>query len=157
VVTRIQGPGGGDVHLTSELSKGVFHLSAPPEDVWLALPTVFEELGVEITLRDPRTRTLGNNGFRMRRIGGARNSTFLDCGYGTTAVPHADAYEVTASLVTSLHPGEQGGTVMETLFAASARPREVSGGNIVCSSKGTLEERMLEVLTSLVGGTFPGG
>ena len=157
VVTRILGPGGGDVLLTSELSKGMFHLDAPPEEVWLALPDAFEGLGIEITYRHPGSMAMGNNNFRARRIGEARNSTYLDCGYGRTAIPHADAYEVTASLVTSLRPGEGGGTVMETLFAASARARDVSGGNISCSSKGTLERRMVEMLTELLGGTVSQG
>ena len=157
VVTRVQGPGGGDVYLTSELSKGVFLLSAPPEQVWVALENVFGDLGIEITYRNPQAQAIGNNQFRARRIGGARNSRYLDCGYGTTAIPHADAYEVTASLVASLRPGEGGGTVMETLFAASARAREVSGGTVSCTSKGVLERNMVEMLTSTLGGSAAGG
>jgi len=157
VVTRVQGPGGGDVYLTSELSKGVFRLSAVPEQVWIVLPSVFEELGIEITYRNPPAKAMGNNNFMARRIGGARNSRYLECGYGSTATPHADAYEVTASLVTALRPGENGGTVLETLFIASARARAVSGGNIRCSSKGTLERTMAEMLASRVGGSVSGG
>jgi hypothetical protein len=151
-VTRVQGPGGGDIHLTSELSKGVFQLAASPEEVWTVLPNVFEELGIEITYRNPGARALGNNQFRARRIGGERNSRYLDCGYGTTATPNADAYEVTASLVASLRPGEEeGGTVLETLLTASARAREVSGGSISCSSKGVLEKDMVDLLTTMLG------
>jgi hypothetical protein len=151
VVTRVQGPGGGDVYLTSELSKGVYHLAASPEEVWTVLPNVFEELGIEINYRNPAARGVGNNQFVARRIGGARNSRYLDCGYGATATPNADAYEVTASLMASVRPGEGGGTLLETLFTASARAREVSGGVITCNSKGVLERKLVEMLTSMMG------
>ena len=157
VVTRVQGPGGGDVLLTSELSIGTFQLGFPPEQVWIALPNVFEEMGIEITYENPGARATGNNQFRARRILGERNSRYLDCGYGSTATPYADSYEVTASLVASVRPGDAGDTVLETLFTASARAREVSGGNISCSSKGILERRMVEMLTSMLGGSPSGG
>ena len=157
-LTRIQGPGAGyDVHLTTELSKGVFHLNAPPDEVWAAMPAVYEELGIEINLRDPTARVVGNNNFRPRRIDGARNSRYLDCGYGSTAVPHADGYDVTASLIATVRSGDESGTLLETLFTGSARAREVSGGNVSCSSKGTLERRMVEILSSLVGADPSGG
>jgi len=148
---RIQWQGGGeDVHLTSELSKGTFHLEGSLEDVWSMAPGLFEELGVEINYQNPAGRAIGNNNFRLRRLGGVRNSRYLDCGFGSTAVPHADGYEVTASLVISFRPGEGGTTIMETLFAASARARDVSGGNVACTSKGTLESTMAEILAGML-------
>jgi len=153
VVTRVVGPGGGEVQLTSEISKGVFHLKAPLEEVWSGLPRVFGELGVEVTYQDPRVHGMGNNNFRARRMRGKRNSRYLDCGYGSTAVPNADAYDVTASLVTSLRSGEGGGSVLETLFQASARARDVSGGTIPCTSTGRLEREMADLLVSFVGGS----
>lgn len=146
VAMRIQGAGGGDVHFTSELSKGTFHLQWAVEEVWLVAPSVFEELGIEINYRISQGRAIGNSNFRVRRVDGARNSRYLDCGYGSTAVPNADGYEVTGSLITTFRPGEDGTTVMETVFTASARAREVSGGTIPCTSKGTLEQRMAEIM-----------
>ena len=152
VVTRVQGIGGGDVYTTSELSKGTFHFDAPPEQVWAVAPSLFEELGIEINYRIPSAKAIGNTNFRVRRIVGARNSRYLDCGYGRTAVPYADGYEVTGSLVTTFTPGEDGTTIMETLFTASARAREVSGGSVPCTSKGTLERAMAEILTEMLTG-----
>jgi hypothetical protein len=99
---------------------------------------------------------MGNNQFLARRIGGARNSRYLDCGYGATATPNADAYEVTASLMASVRPGEGGGTILETLFTASARAREVSGGVVSCNSKGVLERDMVDRLTTMLGGSGKG-
>ena len=152
VVTRVQGAGGGDVYLTSELSKGTFHFNAPPEQVWIVAPSLFEELGIEINYKIPSARAIGNTNFRVRRIGGARNSRYLDCGYGRTAVPNADGYEVTGSLISTFRSGEDGTTIMETLFTASARAREVSGGNVGCTSKGALERAMAEILTEMLAG-----
>ena len=147
---RIQGMEGGDVHLTSELSKGTFHLNGSPEEVWSLASELFEELGIEINYQNPAGRAIGNNNFRLRRIGGVRNSRYLDCGFGSTAVPHADGYEVTASLVSSFRAGDSGTTIMETLFVASARARELSGGNVACTSKGTLESTMAEILAGML-------
>lgn len=152
-VTRVQGAGGGDVYLTSEFSKGTFHLDAPPEQVWAVAPSLYEELGIEINYSIPSAKAIGSTNFRVRRILGARNSRYLDCGYGRTAVPYADGYEVTGSLVSTFSAGEDGTTIMETLFTASARAREVSGGNVGCTSKGALERAMAEILTEMLVGS----
>jgi hypothetical protein len=157
LASRIQGPGGGDVYLTSELSKGTYSIPADPEVAWTHLAAVFEELGIEIAYQDPARKAMGNRNFRARRIDEARNSRYLDCGYGRTAVPHADAYDVTASLVVALRPAEDRGTVLETLFTAAARSRDVSGGNIPCSSKGTLERTIANRLAIRALGKAPGG
>ena len=153
VVTRVQGIGGGDVYLTSEFSKGTFHFDASPEQVWAVASSLFEELGIEINYSIPSAKAIGSTNFRVRRIMGARNSRYLDCGYGRTAIPYADGYEVTGSLVSTFSSGEDATTIMETLFTASARAREVSGGSVACTSKGTLERAMAEILTEKLAGS----
>jgi hypothetical protein len=64
---------------------------------------------------------------------------------------------VTASLVVTLRPAEDLGTVMETLFTAAAKSRDVSGGNIPCGSKGTLEQIIANRLAIRALGMAPGG
>lgn len=71
---------------------------ATPEYGWSRLPAIFEELGIEVTYSNPATFTMGTRSSRVRRIGGERLSRYLECGYGSTAQPYADQYEVTLGL-----------------------------------------------------------
>jgi hypothetical protein len=156
VSVRIQGTGGGDVYLMSEVSRGTFHLSGTMDEAWSRASALFEELGVEVNYLIPSNHAIGNNQFRVRRVGGARNSRYLECGSGATAVPNADGYEVTGSLITTFKQDEDGTTVMQTSFTASARARELSGGSVACTSKGTLEQHMADVMNEWLGVSAPG-
>ena len=119
---------------------------ATPDHGWSRLPAIFEELGVEVTYSNPATYTMGNRGARIRRIGGERLSRYVDCGYGTTAQPYADQYEVTMGLMVTLTEVEDG-TQVTVRVEGSAKPRSVSGHAVNCSSKGTLELRILSLIT----------
>ena len=121
-------------------------VAAPVDSVWAALPTVFEALGIGQAGADPEQRVFGNPEFRPRRIDGQRLSRYVDCGLGITAVPKADDYEVTMSVLTRLTPATDGGTVVATTVGATGKPRGVSGNAVHCPSKGTLEARIVEGL-----------
>lgn len=82
----------------------------PIDDVWAVLPTVLDAMGIPPTFIDPRARSIGNRGFRMGRVDGARPNTFVDCGSGL-AGPIANQYEVTLSVLVSL-TAEGEGTVV---------------------------------------------
>lgn len=147
VTTTIQGPGGGgEVQYWSEVSKGVHSLDGSPEEVWPLLRGVLEELGIPVGLLDPTTRTIGNPRFRPQRIGKARNSRYFDCGHGVTAVPYADQYELTASVMAHVGTGDDGNARLETVVTGSARSRALSGGAINCTSKGTLERAIADLV-----------
>lgn len=126
-------------------------VSASRDAVWRALPVVYERLGVPEAGGDPAQWLFGNLEFRPRRIDGERLSRFLDCGRGITAVPRADEYDVTMSVVTRLEPGEHGGTRVETTVVGSGRPRAVSGNAVHCQSEGTLEIRIAELVAEVLG------
>jgi hypothetical protein len=105
------------------------------------MPEVFERLGIEIDMADPRTASLGNSGFRAGRIEGRQLSRYLDCGSGLTGA-YADVYEVTASLLVQLFADPEGGTVVRSVFDAYARARDVRSSAIHCQSRGDLERRI---------------
>ncbi|MEQ9398591.1 MAG: hypothetical protein RJQ04_05435 [Longimicrobiales bacterium] len=115
------------------------------ENAWARLPGIFEEIGVEVTYRDPATFQMGNRGFRVRRIDGQRPAEWLDCGMGPTARPYANEYEVTMGLMVGLQAVERG-TQVAVRIDASAKPRDVSAGAIRCQSKQTLERRILSLI-----------
>ncbi len=152
-VSRVFTPGGGGAEMYNEPGVGSRLVDAPLDSVWLALPRVYELLGIPDAGADPQQMMFGNLGYRARRVEGERLSKYVDCGMGTTAVPNADQYRVTLSVFTRLTPGDDGGTMVVTTVEATGKPRAVSGNPVYCQSKGTLEARVAElVVWVLVGG-----
>jgi hypothetical protein len=121
-------------------------VDSPLEEVWGILPKVYEQLGIGLTTHDPKQRRTGNAGFRPTRIDGTRLSRFFDCGRGVTATPNADRYQVTVALSTTVLGAGDGRTRVDVEVNASAKPRDVSGNAVHCSSKGTLEERIVAAI-----------
>ncbi len=153
---RLQGAGpdretrmrleGSEVRVVHDPNVRAYVVSASVDEVWLALGLVYQHLEVPVAMSDPVTHRLGNLRFRPRRIGGERLSTYLDCGRGITAVPNADEYTVTMSLVTALKSEEERQTLLVTEIDAAAQPRAVSGPAVHCTSKATLERRIAELV-----------
>ena len=152
-VSRVFMPGGSGVEMYNDPGVGSRFVDAPLDSVWLALPRAYELLGIPDVGVDAERTMFGNPGYRARRIEGERLSKYVDCGMGATAVPHADQYNVTLSVLTRLTPGQDGGTMVVTTVEATGKPRAVSGNPVYCQSKGTLEARVAELLVwVLVGG-----
>lgn len=122
-----------------------------PQNAWSRLPGIYEALGIEVTHSDPATFTMGTRAARVRRVGGERLSRYLDCGMGPTARPYANEYDVTLGVMVQLTPVEEG-TRVTVRVEANAKPRDVSGHAVACSSKGTLEQRILNMISLPVGG-----
>ena len=134
----------GEAALSSEM------VNAPADQVWSILPRVYEELGVNLSVIDSNRMWLGNTRFRLREINGERLSRFLDCGSGVGIVSYADTYQVTMALLTGISEGVEGGSEVQTHFQAVARPRAVSGNDLRCTSRGTLERRIVEIIVERV-------
>jgi len=130
-----------DAEVRNEASVSEGMVSPRVREVWAMMPEVFERLGIEIDMADPRTASLGNSGFRAGRIEGRQLSRYLDCGSGLTGA-YADVYEVTASLLVQLFADPEGGTVVRSVFDAYARARDVRSSAIHCQSRGELERRI---------------
>ena len=151
-VTRVYAPGSGGLAMHNEPGFGSQFIPAPVDAVWRVLPRVYQTLEIPDVREDADLMALGNTEFRARRVEGKRISQFVDCGTGATAVPNADSYDVTLSVVTRISASD-GGTLATTTVQANGRPRAVTGNPIHCQSKGTLEARVAElILLSLVGG-----
>ena len=153
VVTRVYEPGGGGVEMYNVAGVGAREIPAPIDSVWMSLPRVYEMLEIPDVGAEPDQRLYGNLEFRARRIEGKRLSTFIDCGMGATAVPYADDYQITMSVSTRLESSGNNATTAITTVSANGRPRAVSGNPVHCSSKGTLETRVADlVMYVLLGG-----
>lgn len=124
----------------------LFELAAPAEEAWAELPAVYESLGLPLAFVDAERWELGNGGWSLpERLDGERPSHWLDCGRGIAATPNADAYDVVMSIRSGI-TATASGSAVETALTGSAGPRDASGGVVACSSRGTLEERIGELL-----------
>lgn len=118
------------------------------EQVWRALPAAFDSVGIPVTQVDPVRHIIGNPGFKLRqRLGKVSLSRYIDC--GTTQVgPNADSYDVYVTALIQLQPGSGGTTTVTTTFEALARPIAFSQDYSRCSSRGSIETRLLAAVKS---------
>lgn len=119
-------------------------LDASVERVWDALQHVYEELKIPVDERDEARRLIGATGHRARRIAGERMARYVDCGHGVSG-PKANEYAVRLNLYTTVRSHERGAELV-TDVDATARPRDVAGSTIHCTSEGRLEELVVQRL-----------
>ncbi|HEX8360315.1 MAG TPA: hypothetical protein VF613_09415 [Longimicrobium sp.] len=124
---------------------------APMERVQVALPAVYESLGIPMTSsEDGRALRFANDGMVVnRRLGGERVSQYLDCGSTPIGTSMADASTVQLRMVTVVRGGENG-TELRTQVLATAYSRAGGSGSGVgapCRSTGKLEERIAQMVT----------
>ncbi len=148
--SMVEGGGFGGIELFTEPGVGERTIDAASADVWEILPSVFEQLQIPITLSDPGKKELGNQGYRARRIEGARMSKYFRCGTGMLGAL-ADEYNITLSIVTRLTDAPGGGTRILTVVDAIGRPRATSGNPLRCESSGVLELRMAQLIAEMSG------
>ena len=140
----------GATELHTESGGSTSTIPVSTDSVWQALPRVYEMLGIPNAGLEPGRRAYGARNVRIRRIEGKRLSTYIDCGYGPTATPKADEYEITMSLISSPTAATDTTTVVETVLESSGKPRATTGQRISCQSNGTLEARVGELLVALL-------
>lgn len=125
-------------------------IAVPLDQAWTALPKVYDEIGLTHGgSTTPQGHTYGVLNRRTARIAGKRLDGYLDCGDGLDG-PRANVYDVRISSFTSLTE-KDGGTHVETLVQATAKPRGVSGNSVNCRSRATLEALILERLKGHAG------
>lgn len=132
----------GEVRLAPRDGPNVNTLDAAVDRVWKVLPAAFDSVGVPVSRIDVAGKSIGNEGFKIRqRLGKVPLSRYVDC--GTTQIgPNADSYDVFMTLIVQLMPAGTA-TKVFTTFEASARPLAFSQEYSRCTSRGSLESRLL--------------
>ena len=125
--------------------------SMSPGEAFAHLPAIHDSLGMAPDIRDDDRRVVGKSRFNPRRLDGDRMSTFLDCGYGVTAEPYADIYDVFMALQTRVVENESGGSLVETVVVAEADPRQTRGDPVRCTTEQELEKRIVKALRDRAG------
>ena len=122
------------------------------DQVWQALPAVYQELGLRVNEVDPRARRVGVRTQRlMRDAGSTRLSVYLDCGSGLTG-PHADEYRVTLTAISTVVPTGAKPTVATAVLAEAVDPSGSASDRIGCTTTGRLEYAILTRLKQKLGG-----
>lgn len=117
------------------------------EEAWAVLAGVYQELGIPLSINDPVRKTLGNTGWRTRRaIGRVPAQRYLDCGSSGT-LENAETYQLHLSIVTSILPNANGGSVVSTALSGTGKnPVTSSSAEVRCASKGDLELRIRDMV-----------
>jgi hypothetical protein len=146
-VTVVGSQGGTSLTMAGNNSSNVHTLAFGMDQVWRALPFVFDSIGIPVGTLDPAKRNIGNSGFKIRgRLKGVPLSRYIDCGNSTQIGPNADAYDVNISMFAELHPADGGGTTLSTTMDVLARPATFAQEYSRCASKGVLETRFFDIL-----------
>ncbi len=128
--------------------------SASTGEVFNALTTAYEELGLTITARVPGGQ-VASQGHRLVRLDGRRASWWVDCGLDLSG-PVADDARVLINVV-SVVGAAGGGTILDTRVDAEAHVRGAAEGVRECASTGKLEALLAErVAGRLEGRAAPG-
>jgi hypothetical protein len=142
--------GGADVGRMAITTRSEADVSTLPFDadaVFRILPSLFDSLGVPVNTIDPPRRTIGNSGFKVRqRLGKAVLSSLIECGASQIG-PNADSYDVYMILTTTVRPTGAGASTLSTLIDAQARPITYNQAYNRCTSKGTFEQRLVDLVT----------
>jgi hypothetical protein len=140
----------GNIQVVSPASKSSDLVDASVDRVWVTLLMVYEELGIPLEVHEPANKRLGNSGFRPGNLGGERLSRYLDCGRGMGISNYADSYQVSMSITTHVSENDDGRALVETEVVAYAEPRAVRGDPLHCSTLGTLERRIVDMVSERV-------
>ena len=142
------------LHTQASVGPVATSIHAPFGAVWSALPDVYNSLGIELTVIDPPSGTIGNRSFvRSRTLGGKRLSAYFDCGSNMTGM-RADEGRMMVSAISRATAGTDGQTSLATTVSSSVQTNEgASAQTIPCASTGVLEETIRSAVARRVGGT----
>jgi len=125
-------------------------LAVSAAKVWAALPAVYEELGVPLTVVDSASLYLGSVRVTTRRpVGGLRLSMILECGTGNYG-PNAERYTVQLTVVSGVRSLDAGHSTIETRVVGSASQNGLSN-SVKCGTNGMLEEKIVNMLRDKLG------
>ncbi len=132
------------MNITKEVALTV---SGSVDEAWAVLPVVYRELAIPLTMNEPKSKTIGNTGWKMRRsIGKVPVYRYVDCGSSGT-MQNAETYELTLSIVTQVKADAAGGSQLLTLITGTGRnPITSSSAEVNCVSTSQLELRIRDMV-----------
>ena len=139
--------GGLEASIRSRAEPRTAVVLVPLDSAWAALPAAYAALGLtDAAVIDQAARQFGAGPTTLpRRLNDTPLSRFVNCG-STRFMPNADSYAVRLQVSTQLVAEGTAVTSVQTLVEGTARPREMSGNPVQCTSTGELERRIAQQL-----------
>jgi len=142
---------GVSIRATSDGSATRITLSATADEVFNAVTSSYAMLKVPVTYADKGLGEQGNKKFMMSRtFDGQPVSAYLNCGDDPFGGPNANANPVQVSIVTRARASGGTSTVLETMVSGVTYKAGGNSGAIYCTSSGTLEQHIAEMVASRV-------
>lgn len=137
-----------DVNLHRVERTGDRDVSVTMVQAFDALPAAYAKLGIRsaaVVGNNGGVYTIGARNLRLHgTLGGARLSSYIDCGSGTMSTP-ADTYDVNFSATTYV-TARTGGATLHTLVEASAQSPAANSPRVRCVSTGGFERELAKLV-----------
>lgn len=152
-ILGVDNQSGEVLHTQSSTGPVASSIHAPFSAVWSALTDTYNSLGIELTVIDPPSGTIGNRSFtRSRTLSGKRLSAYFDCGSSMTGM-RADEGRIMVSAVSKATAGTDGQTSLATTVSGAVQTNEGASAQIIpCASTGVLEETIRNTVARRTGG-----
>jgi hypothetical protein len=140
--------GGATLKINPDNGGAVKVIDLPMEKLWRVLPSVYDSVGVPLSIVDPRKHLIGNEGYKIRAtLNKKRLSNYFECG-STQGGANADSYEIHLTVLTNLESEGPTRTKMTTTVTALAKPMQFAQDYSRCSSKAALETAIFDIATA---------
>ena len=140
----------GEIRSYEGKQSGTIIVKGSSDQVFEALRSAYGDLGIDVELWDPPHGQVGNRNFtKMYRLAGDRMSHFVGCGI-TEMGQASDAFRITMSMVSDVTAAGDGWQI-DTRLDAHADDLASSKGRIACQSRGTLEEKLNNLVAKHLG------
>ena len=142
----------GQMLKTNDAPASAASFDAAPAKVWTALAAAYASLGIDVTVNDPRSHTMGNTQFfKSRTFNGQPLSRLADCGNGPDG-PRANTSRVYFSVVTTLVTVDASHTKLMTDVSPVAVDQSgTTGYRATCGSSGVLETMLYDAVKKNLG------
>jgi hypothetical protein len=128
-------------------------IHGPASSILDTLSSVYHDLGIPITTRMSTTGQIGNRNYKVpgRSLKNVPLSRILDCGQGSIGGSRTDADEISLSVISTIKPATDSGSVVNTFVRGFARAFASSNGPVQCASNGVLERMVNDRLVRAFG------
>jgi hypothetical protein len=148
--------GNGQVTRTTDSYSGTeAQVHAPPSSVMTALSQVYPDLGIPVGTMVSATGQIGNTNYRVpgHRLKTMQLSRILECGQESVSGSRADVDDITISVLSTIKPVGDSGSVVSTFLTATARTLGTSSDPIHCATNGALERMINDRVVKALGGS----
>jgi hypothetical protein len=161
--TSASGPAGSSVvsHTPGMLHANDYYvginarITGPASSIMDTLSAVYHDLGIPITTRMSTTGQIGNRNYKVpgHSLKNIPLSRIIDCGQGSIGGSRTDADAISLSMISTIKPATDSGSVVNTFVRAFAHAFASSNDPVQCASNGVLERMVNDRLVKAFGGT----